>query len=157
MLNGLRTRPSLRRISAQVDKINERIGLVLGGGGAVGAAYHAGALAALEHDLGWDPRRADFIVGTSAGALVGALLRLGLPSSDLAAVAVGAPVRQANRALVQRLVNRPAVPPLTVRSRLRRPRRLNPRSSPVSPSSGAAEESPQSLRSPCSCPKATRP
>ena len=38
---------------------------------------------------------ADVIVGTSAGALVGALLRLGLPSSDLAAIVVGAPVRHA--------------------------------------------------------------
>jgi NTE family protein len=29
-----------------------RVGLVLGGGGVVGMAYHAGVLAALEHDLG---------------------------------------------------------------------------------------------------------
>jgi NTE family protein len=123
MLNGVSDAP----VGVSNLGTTRRVGLVLGGGGAVGAAYHAGALAALEHDLGWDPRRADVIVGTSAGALVGALLRLGLPSSDLAAIAVGAPVRHANRALVERLVNRPAFPPLTVRALARRPRRLNPR------------------------------
>jgi len=67
-----------------------RIGLVLGGGGVVGAAYHAGALTALEYDLGWDPRSADVIVGTSAGSVVGSLLRLGVAASDLAAHTVDA-------------------------------------------------------------------
>jgi predicted acylesterase/phospholipase RssA len=51
------------------------IGLVLGAGGMSGQAYHAGALAALAHDTGWDPRTADVVVGTSAGAVTGALLR----------------------------------------------------------------------------------
>jgi NTE family protein len=69
-----------------------RVGLVLGGGGVVGQAYHAGALTALEHDLGWDARTADVIVGTSAGALTGAALRVGLPSSALAAWCVDAPL-----------------------------------------------------------------
>jgi NTE family protein len=63
-----------------------RIGLVLGGGGAFGAAYHAGVLTALETDLGWDPREADVIVGTSAGSIVASLLRLGVSPSDLAAL-----------------------------------------------------------------------
>jgi NTE family protein len=65
-----------------------RVGLVLGGGGAVGLAYHAGALAALEHELQWDPRDADVIVGTSAGSIMATLLRRGLSAGDLAAVAV---------------------------------------------------------------------
>src|SRR3954470_16614265 len=69
-----------------------RIGLVLGAGGIVGQAYHAGVLAALEHDLGWDPRRADVIVGSSAGSVTGTLLRLGVPAHDLAAWAVEAPL-----------------------------------------------------------------
>lgn len=56
----------------------------------MGAAYHAGALTALETDLGWDPRDADIIVGTSAGSMVGALLRLDVAASDLAAHTVGA-------------------------------------------------------------------
>src|SRR5437764_5792080 len=69
-----------------------RVGLVLGAGGIVGQAYHAGVLAALEHDLGWDPRTADLIVGSSAGSVTGTLLRLGVPAHDLAAWAVEAPL-----------------------------------------------------------------
>jgi NTE family protein len=66
-----------------------KIGLVLGAGGVTGGAYLAGTLAALENDLGWDARTADVIVGTSAGSLVGALLRSGVPAGDLAAWTVG--------------------------------------------------------------------
>ncbi|MGY1738147.1 patatin-like phospholipase family protein [Geodermatophilus sp. SYSU D00684] len=62
----------------------ERIGLVLGAGGVVGQAYHAGVLAALQHDHGLDARRADLVVGTSAGAITGALLRLEVSATDLA-------------------------------------------------------------------------
>src|SRR5688572_7228447 len=69
-----------------------RVGLVLGAGGVAGQAYHAGVLAALEHDLGWDPRTADVIVGTSAGSVTGTLLRLGMKAEDLAAAAVEAPL-----------------------------------------------------------------
>src|SRR3954462_11873337 len=69
-----------------------RIGLVLGAGGVVGQAFHAGVLAALEHDLGWDPRTADLIVGSSAGSDTGTRLRLGVPAPDLAAWAVEAPL-----------------------------------------------------------------
>ena len=67
-----------------------RIGLVLGGGGASGLAFHAGVLWALHHDLGWDPRTADIIVGTSAGSIVGALLRSDVGPEDLAAWATDA-------------------------------------------------------------------
>jgi NTE family protein len=51
-----------------------RIGLVLGAGGVTGDAFHRGVLHALL-DAGWDARHADVIVGTSAGAMVGAHLR----------------------------------------------------------------------------------
>jgi NTE family protein len=69
-----------------------RVGLVLGGGGVVGQAYHSGVLAMLEHDFGFDARQADLIVGTSAGSITGALLRLGVPAEDLAAWTVKAPL-----------------------------------------------------------------
>jgi NTE family protein len=69
-----------------------RVGLVLGAGGVVGQAYHAGVLAALEHDFGWDPRTADIVVGTSAGSITGTLLRVGVPASELAAWSVQAPL-----------------------------------------------------------------
>ena len=68
------------------------VGLVLGAGGVVGQAYHAGVLAMLEHDYGWDPRTADVIVGTSAGSITGALLRSGVPAPELAAWTVRAPL-----------------------------------------------------------------
>lgn len=73
-----------------IETARPRIGLVLGGGGNAGLAYHVGVLLALEHDHGWDPRTADLIVGTSAGSIVGALLRAGLGTDDLAAWCVGA-------------------------------------------------------------------
>jgi len=66
-----------------------RVALVLGAGGPVGHAYHAGVLRALEDALGWDAREADLVLGTSAGAQVGALLRAGLHGEDLAARAAG--------------------------------------------------------------------
>jgi len=98
-----------------------RIGLVLGAGGVIGGAYLAGALAALEHDLGWDPRTADVIVGTSAGALVGGLLRRDVPASDLAAWTVDAPLSPTGAALTGN-VERPQFDAVTLRQFLRPPR-----------------------------------
>lgn len=60
---------------------------MLGTGGTVGAAYHAGALYGLWHHTGWDARQATSIVGTSAGSLVGALIRGGASPADLVALA----------------------------------------------------------------------
>jgi NTE family protein len=79
-----------------------RIGLVLGAGGAVGHAFHAGVLAALADETGWDARDAEVIVGTSAGSLVGAFLRAGLSGPDLAARTCDAPMSEAGRALADR-------------------------------------------------------
>ncbi|MDJ0663714.1 MAG: patatin-like phospholipase family protein [Acidimicrobiia bacterium] len=52
-----------------------RVGLVLGGGGITGAAFQFGALLALQLATGWDPNRAEVVVGTSCGALTGAMVR----------------------------------------------------------------------------------
>jgi NTE family protein len=68
------------------------IGLVLGAGGVVGHAFHGGVLAALEDVAGRDARTADLVVGTSAGSVVGALLRAGFRGTDIAARAVDAPM-----------------------------------------------------------------
>lgn len=68
------------------------VGLVLGAGGIAGQAFHAGVLAALEVEGGWDARSAKLIAGTSAGSITGALLRSGLPARDLAAWMAGAPL-----------------------------------------------------------------
>jgi len=56
-----------------------KIGLVLGAGGVLGGAWLTGALHAIATETGWDPGSADYIVGTSAGSMVGALLACGVP------------------------------------------------------------------------------
>lgn len=55
-----------------------RRGLVLGGGGVLGAAWMIGALSALEESIGADVRSFDYILGTSAGSVVTALLGSGV-------------------------------------------------------------------------------
>jgi NTE family protein len=88
-----------------------RIGLVLGAGGIVGHAYHAGVLRALHDVTGWDPRTADVIVGTSAGSHVGALLRAGLAAEDIAARYAGGPLSPEGRLLLGRVGPAEPVPP----------------------------------------------
>jgi NTE family protein len=98
------------------------VGLVLGAGGVVGQAYHAGVLAVLEHDCGWDPRSADVIVGTSAGSITGTLLRAGVPASELAAWAVRAPLSAEGQLLHDILGSEwPEFEPFRLLSLLRRP------------------------------------
>lgn len=94
-----------------------RIGLVLGAGGLVGQAYHAGVLAALEHDLGWDPRTAEVVVGTSAGALTATLVRVGVAAHDLSAWAVEAPLSRESESTLAKLSaqRRPELPQVDVR------------------------------------------
>jgi NTE family protein len=59
-----------------------RWGLVLGGGGVLGAAWLVGALEALERARGIDARDAELILGTSAGSVVGALLAAGVSVAE---------------------------------------------------------------------------
>lgn len=54
-----------------------KVGLVLGGGGVRGASWLMGALHGLAAETGWDPGSADLVVGTSAGAVVAALVLAG--------------------------------------------------------------------------------
>jgi NTE family protein len=75
------------------------VGLVLGAGGIVGGAYHAGALTALA-EAGWDARTADVVVGTSAGAVVGSALRAGLAPADQFARATGHAMSSEGDALI---------------------------------------------------------
>jgi NTE family protein len=97
-----------------------RTALVLGAGGIAGQAYQAGVLAALENDLGWDPRAADIIVGSSAGSVTATLLRLGVPAHDLAAFAVEADLSvDGARVLGHFDTDRPELPGLNPRDLLR--------------------------------------
>lgn len=62
--------------------------LVLGAGGTVGMAHHAGVLRALsEH--GFEPSEAELVIGTSAGAVMGAVIRSGHSIEDIWAAGQG--------------------------------------------------------------------
>jgi len=87
-----------------------RTGLVLGAGGAAGHAYHAGVLAALEEETGWQPDSADVIVGTSAGSIVAALVRAGCSARDLASASLRRPLSPAGQALFDRIGRRADLP-----------------------------------------------
>jgi NTE family protein len=62
--------------------------LVLGAGGTVGMSSHAGVLRALQ-EAGVEPNAADVVIGTSAGAIVGSLVRSGRTVDDLWAMSQG--------------------------------------------------------------------
>jgi NTE family protein len=83
------------------------IGLVLSAGGGTGRAYHAGTLAALAAETGWDARRAGLVVGTSAGSTAAAFLRSGLSPADDHARFVGGPLSPEGAALLGRIRPRP--------------------------------------------------
>lgn len=94
-----------------------RIGLVLGAGGAVGGAFHAGVLSALVEGAGWDARGAEIVVGTSAGSVTGAILRAGLPPVDLVARATGRPLSAEGERVVRRVGRPGAYPSFPLRPR----------------------------------------
>ncbi|MEU1514523.1 patatin-like phospholipase family protein [Streptomyces sp. NPDC005811] len=85
-------------------------GLVLGCGGTLGAAWTVAALHSLQRALGWDPRRAEVLVGTSAGAELAALLGAGVGVEELLAAQLAA--EDARPELVRHFAGPPrAVPP----------------------------------------------
>ena len=88
-----------------------KTGLVLGGGGLVGLAYHAGALKALE-EAGIDLAGSDVIVGTSAGAIMGSYLAAGWSPGDFYDYANGRHPRAVARAADQRREQRNIFTPL---------------------------------------------
>jgi NTE family protein len=57
---------------------------VIGAGAALGGAWAVGALDALATVEGFDPRDCDLVVGTSAGAVLAALIGCGVPTDVLA-------------------------------------------------------------------------
>jgi NTE family protein len=61
-----------------------RRGLVLGAGGALGAAWMIGTLTARHEAEGLDPGSFDILVGTSAGSVVASLLATGSTITELA-------------------------------------------------------------------------
>jgi NTE family protein len=65
------------------------VGLVLGAGGVLGGAWLTGGLHALATETGWDPSTADYVVGTSAGSMIGSLLAAGVPPWFMVAHSAG--------------------------------------------------------------------
>jgi NTE family protein len=100
------------------------IGLVLGAGGAAGRAFHVGALAAIQDAAGWDAREAQLVVGTSAGSIVGALLRAGVSARDYCAWTAGEPVSEEAAGILRRVGGK-QLPPT--------PRQAPPRWRPAAP------------------------
>lgn len=98
------------------------VALVLGAGGPTSAAWLAGALDGLAIGTGWDPRTADLVVGTGAGADLAVGLRRGATTATLReeATAIGPVVPAAAGPPTSR---RPADPLLALRAALRRPPR----------------------------------
>ena len=66
-----------------------RRGLVIGCGGTLGAAWIAAALVALRDELDWDPREADLLLGTSAGAETVTILGSGCSVDDILEMQLG--------------------------------------------------------------------
>jgi NTE family protein len=65
--------------SAGATASHMKVGLVLGAGGVLGGAWLVGGLSALARETDWDPGSADYVVGTSAGSMIGALVAGGIP------------------------------------------------------------------------------
>ncbi len=111
-----------------------RIGLVLGGGGVLGAAWMTGALAAVQERLPVPAADLDVVVGTSAGSVLAAALRSGYTVADLVAhqsgglagplSAIGSP-DLGGAAMPPRPQLRIGSPQL-VKTALRAPRRVHP-------------------------------
>lgn len=87
-------------MAEQTDGFEGGVGLVLGAGGIIGHAWHAGVLAALA-ESGWDARSADVVVGTSAGSVVAALLRADLDPKDVYARTTGQTLSAAGQRVVE--------------------------------------------------------
>lgn len=78
----------------------QRIDLVLGAGGAFGWVFHTGVVRALTEELGIATDDVDLIIGTSAGAAIGAALRAGVAPSTIASSVVRPPTDDDRRAML---------------------------------------------------------
>ncbi|MDJ0791695.1 MAG: patatin-like phospholipase family protein [Acidimicrobiia bacterium] len=74
-----------------------RTALALGAGGAYGWVFHAGVITGLTESETVDPRNAELLIGTSAGAAVAAAVRAGVEPEQIVEQ-VGQPPSQEDRA-----------------------------------------------------------
>ena len=111
-----------------------RVGLVLGAGGVVGAAWMTGALQAVQDRLPMAINDVDLIVGTSAGSVLAAALRCGVSLDEMIALQRGDEVRWLREAGVGDLDEGPLPPrpqwragsPRLILHTLRAPHRVHP-------------------------------
>lgn len=110
-----------------------RIGLVLGAGGILGAAWINGVLEGLRRATGFQVPDAALTVGTSAGAFIGAMLANGVPSAAIYGQCTGEtddsvhPKVQALVARIDREHNGPWLQRFPVSRRMPRPVLAGPR------------------------------
>ena len=109
-----------------------RTALVLGGGGITGIAWELGILHGLA-DAGLDVTRADVVVGTSAGSVVGAQITAGRPLEEVFAVQLEPPDHEIGADVARTTMAR-LLPPMLVPGRadqkLRRIGRLSLKTHP---------------------------
>jgi NTE family protein len=101
-------------------------GLVLGAGGATGAAFEAGILLALSVDHGVRLSDASTVIGTSVGAIGASLVTLGFEAHDIAAVVTENPIHlspSAARHGATFATDLPPLPPLRAMFRVPTPHR----------------------------------
>ncbi len=111
-----------------------RVGVVLGAGGVLGAAWMVGALVAVQERLGFAVGEAERLVGTSAGSVVAAALRCGVSVEEMLAHQRGALVGGVIDLGPPDLGGRPLPPPPMLRvgsprlmlAALRAPHRMHP-------------------------------
>jgi len=87
-----------------------RVGLVLGAGGVLGAAWMTGALPALQERLPCPLGEVDLIVGTSAGSVIAAALRCGISIDEMIAHQRGEAVGPLGASAVEQLTGGPWPP-----------------------------------------------
>ena len=129
------TCPQLSSQRASRDRASgHRVGLVLGAGGVVGAAWMTGALQAVQDRLAGPLADLSMIVGTSAGSVLAAALRCGVDIDQMIDLQRGLPVPELRAAGVRDLDDGPLPPrpqlkagsPRLMLASLLTPRRLQP-------------------------------
>jgi NTE family protein len=91
------------------------VGLVLGAGGVLGAAWMTGALPALQERLPCPLAEADLVVGTSAGSVLAAALRCGVSIEEMIAHQRGEAIGMLADAAVGDVTDGPWPPPPALR------------------------------------------
>lgn len=80
------------------------VGVVCSAGGWRGDPWHSGVINQIHASTGWDARRADLLIGTSAGSFTSTALRAGIGPIDLAARHEGGTISAEGQAIIDRIV-----------------------------------------------------